>query len=148
MILRRYYDDGLAQASYLIGCEQTHEALVIDPTRDSALYLRDALDNKLRIAHVAETHIHADFVSGVRRLARDASAQLYLSTEGGSDWKYMYAAEDRAKLLRDGDTLQVGNVRVEVMHTPGHTPEHLCFLVTDTTAADEPMGVCTGDFLF
>ncbi|HLM66560.1 MAG TPA: MBL fold metallo-hydrolase [Longimicrobium sp.] len=100
------------------------------------------------MTHVTETHIHADFVSGARELAAATGAQLLLSGEGGAEWQYAYAAADGATLLRDGDVIRVGNVRVEAMHTPGHTPEHLCFVVTDTAAADRPMGVFTGDFVF
>lgn len=148
MILRRLYDDTLAQASYLIGCAETGEALVVDPLRDVAMYLDAAAADGVRITDVTETHIHADFLSGSRELARAAGARLHLSAEGGADWQYGYAADEGARLLRDGDVVAVGNVRVEAWHTPGHTPEHLSFLVTDTAGADRPMGMCTGDFVF
>jgi hydroxyacylglutathione hydrolase len=148
MFLQRFYDDQLAQASYLLGCAATGESLVIDPGRDVAQYLETAKREGLRVTHVTETHIHADFVSGTRELAAAAGAQLLLSAEGGDEWQYAYAAEDGATLLRDGDVVRVGNVRIEVMHTPGHTPEHLSFIVTDTAGADRPMGVFTGDFVF
>jgi hydroxyacylglutathione hydrolase len=97
---------------------------------------------------VTETHIHADYVSGARELAAATGARLYLSDEGGEDWKYAFADEADAVLLRDGDSFQVGNIRIDVMHTPGHTPEHMSFVVTDTAGADRPMGVFTGDFIF
>ncbi|MBL8997153.1 MAG: MBL fold metallo-hydrolase [Gemmatimonadales bacterium] len=148
MFLKRFYDDGLAQASYMIGCAVTGEALVIDANRDVAPYLAAAAAEKLRITHVTETHIHADYVSGSRELARATGAQLYLSAEGGKDWQYAFAKEDGATLLRDGDVIKVGNIRIEAMHTPGHTPEHLSFLVTDTAGADAPMGIASGDFVF
>ena len=148
MFLQRFYDDQLAQASYLLGCAATGEALVVDPARDVAQYVEAARREGLRVTHVTETHIHADFVSGARELAAATGARLLLSGEGGAEWQYAYAAADGATLLRDGDVFPVGNVRVEVMHTPGHTPEHLCFVVTDTAAADRPMGVFTGDFVF
>jgi hydroxyacylglutathione hydrolase len=148
MFLKRFYDDPLAQASYLVGCAATGEALVIDPSRDVAQYVETAKREGLRVTHVTETHIHADFVSGARELAAATGAQLLLSGEGGAEWQYAYAAQDGATLLRDGDSFRVGNVRVEVRHTPGHTPEHLSFVVTDTAAADRPMGVFTGDFVF
>ena len=148
MILKRFYNDKLAQASWMIGCEATKEALVVDPNRDAAFYLDAAKAEGLRITHVTETHIHADFVSGSRELARAAGARLLLSAEGGEDWRYAFAAEDGAALLRDGDAIQVGRVRFDVLHTPGHTPEHLSFLVTDTAAADLPVGALTGDFVF
>lgn len=148
MILRRLYDDRLAQASYLVGCSATGEALVVDPNRDAEQYVRAAQQDGLRVTHVTETHIHADFVSGSRELAARTGARLHLSDEGGEGWRYGYAREADAVLLRDGDTFQVGKVRIEVMHTPGHTPEHLSFVVTDTAGADRPMGVLTGDFVF
>jgi hydroxyacylglutathione hydrolase len=148
MFLRRFYDDGLAQASYLVGCSATGEALVIDPNRDIAQYVETARREGLRVTHVTETHIHADFVSGSRELAAASGGQLLLSGEGGAEWQYAFAAEDGATLLHDGDTFRVGNVRVQVMHAPGHTPEHLCFVITDTAGADRPMGVFTGDFIF
>lgn len=148
MFLQRFYDDQLAQASYLLGCAATGESIVIDPSRDVAQYVETAMREGLRVTHVTETHIHADFVSGARELAAATGAQLLLSAEGGEEWQYAYAEADGATLLRDGDVVRVGNVRIEVMHTPGHTPEHLCFVVTDTAAADRPMGVFTGDFVF
>jgi hydroxyacylglutathione hydrolase len=148
MFLKRFYDEGLAQASYLIGCAATDEAIVIDANRDLQQYLDAAKVERLRITHVTETHIHADFVSGSRELAKVTGARLLLSAEGGPDWQYGFAASDRATLLRDGDVIKVGNIRLEVMHTPGHTPEHLAFLVTDTAGASEPMGIVSGDFVF
>ncbi|MET0396262.1 MAG: MBL fold metallo-hydrolase [Longimicrobiaceae bacterium] len=148
MILKRFYDDKLAQASYLVGCAATGEALVVDPNRDVEPYIRAARAEGVRITHVTETHIHADFVSGARELAARTGARLLLSDEGGEGWRYAYAAADGATLLRGGDTFRVGNVRIDVLHTPGHTPEHLSFLVTDTAGATLPIGMLTGDFVF
>lgn len=148
MILRRFYDEKLAQASYLVGCAATGEALVVDANRDVAQYLDAAAAEGLRVTDVTETHIHADYVSGSRELARAAGARLWLSDEGGPDWRYGFAAAEGARLLHDGDTFKVGNIRIDVLHTPGHTPEHLSFLVTDTAGADRPMGILTGDFVF
>lgn len=148
MILKYFYDDKLAQASYMVGCAATGEALVIDPARDIRPYLETAEENGLKITHVTETHIHADYVSGSRELAHATGAQLYLSDEGDADWKYAYAANDNAILVNDGDMWMVGNVKVEVLHTPGHTLEHICFMITDTAGANKPMGVFTGDFIF
>ncbi|HVZ47280.1 MAG TPA: MBL fold metallo-hydrolase, partial [Gemmatimonadaceae bacterium] len=148
MIVKRFFDPKLAQASYLIGCGRAGVALVIDPNRDIGQYVDMAAAEGVRIAHVTETHIHADFLSGARDLARRTGATLHLSDEGGPDWTYAYAKADGARLLRDGDTIVVGNVRVQAVHTPGHTPEHLSFLITDTAAADEPIGIATGDFVF
>lgn len=148
MILRYFYDDNLAQASYLVGCAKTGEALVVDPMRNIAPYLEMAAREGLRITHVTETHIHADFVSGSRELADATGATVYLSDMGDADWKYGYANEPNVVLVREGDRWMVGNVRLEVLHTPGHTPEHIAFQLTDTAASEKPMGVFTGDFLF
>ena len=148
MFFTQFYDQSLAQASYLIGCQATGDAIVVDPLRDIAPYLATAAREGLRITHVTETHIHADFVSGARELAAATGATLYLSAEGGEDWQYAFAAADGATLLRDGDVMRVGNLVFDVLHTPGHTPEHLSFVVTDTPAAAGPMGILTGDFVF
>lgn len=148
MLLRRFYDDKLAHASWLVGCSATGEALVVDPNRDVEQYIEAAQREGLRVTHVTETHIHADFVSGTRELARRTGAIPHLSAEGGEDWSYGWGEEEGAVALHDGSRFMVGNVRVDVMHTPGHTPEHLCFVITDTAAADRPMGVFSGDFVF
>ena len=132
----------------MIGCQQTGNALVVDANRDVQQYIAAAAKEKLRITHVTETHIHADFVSGSRELAGRSGAQLFLSGEGGADWQYAFANESGAQLLRDGDHFMVGNIRIEVLHTPGHTPEHLSFVVTDTPANSGPWGILTGDFVF
>jgi hydroxyacylglutathione hydrolase len=147
MFLKYFYDKKLAQASYMIGDEQTGEALVIDPARDIRPYLEAAHQEKVRIAQVAETHIHADFASGGRELAHQTGARLYLSAMGGADWQYAIP-DKNVTLLHDGDAFQVGAVRVEALHTPGHTPEHLVFQITDSAAASRPIGLFTGDFLF
>ncbi len=148
MLLKYFYDEALAQASYLVGCPKTGEALVIDPARDVAPYLTAAERAGLRITQVTETHIHADFVSGLRELAARTGATMYVSDMGDAAWKYAFAGEPNVIPLRDGDRWMVGNVQVEVIHTPGHTPEHIAFMITDTAAADQPMGIFTGDFLF
>jgi len=148
MLIRRFYDSRLAQASYLVGCQRTGEALIIDPSRDIGQY-RDAVKAEgLRLTHVTETHIHADFLSGSRELAKVAGAALLLSDEGGPDWRYAFASESGAVPLKDGSMFKVGNIRIAVLHTPGHTPEHLSFMVTDGATTDQPMGVFTGDFIF
>ena len=148
MLLKRFFHEGLAQASYLIGCQQTGEALIVDANRDIGQYVAAAKAAGLRVTHVTETHIHADYVSGSRELAAQTGAVLLLSAEGGQDWQYRFAREDGATFLQDGDTFAVGKVRIEAMHTPGHTPEHLTFLVADTLASPQPIGALTGDFIF
>lgn len=148
MLLKRIYEDALAQASYLIACDQTGQAIVVDPNRDVERYLRAAKDEGVTITDVTETHIHADFVSGARELARRAGAHLLLSGDGGPDWQYHFASSEGARLLHHGDRFQVGTVEFEARHTPGHTPEHQCFLVTDSTMSERAVGMLTGDFLF
>lgn len=155
MFLRMIYDDSLAQAAYLIGCQATGEAIVFDPERDVDRYIDLAEAHGLTIIATAETHIHADFLSGSRELAEKINAKVYVSDEGDADWKYGWL-HDRVgggsydhQLLKDGDTFKVGNIALRAVHTPGHTPEHLCYEVTDLGGgASDPMGIITGDFVF
>ena len=148
VLLKRFYDDPLAQASFLLGDSETHEAIVVDPNRDVQAYLRAAAAEKLRIAAGTETHIHADYLSGTRELARAANATAYLSDEGGPEWKYAWGHEPNVKLVKDGDVIRAGHLRLDVVHTPGHTPEHVSFVLTDEAASPEPLGIFTGDFVF
>ncbi len=144
MFFQHVYEKGLAQASYVIGCQKTGVAAVIDPKRDVDTYLQIAEENNLRITKVLETHIHADFLCGSRELAELTGAELYLSDEGGPDWQYEFTHQS----LKHGDTISLGNLTFEVLHTPGHTPESLCFLLTDHPATDHPVMLFTGDFVF
>lgn len=144
MFFQHVYDKSLAQASYFLGCQKAGVALVIDPKRDVDTYLEIARQNNMTITHVAETHIHADFLSGARELAALTGAKLYLSDEGGPDWQYEFPHVG----LKDGDVFMVGNLKIEVLHTPGHTPESISFLLTDTPASSEPVMFFTGDFVF
>jgi hydroxyacylglutathione hydrolase len=150
MLLRQIFEPYLAQYAYLIGCQRSGEALVIDPLRDIDTYNAIAAENDLKITAVAETHIHADFVSGGREFAADPDIHLYLSAEGGRDWTYGWpGSRPNTHLLKDGDVFSIGKIRVEAVHTPGHTPEHLSFLITDLGGgADQPIALATGDFLF
>ena len=148
MFIKRLFETKLAQASYVIGCQATGEAIAIDPNRDTDQYLRTAEAEGLKITHVTETHIHADFVSGSRELAARTGARLFLSDEGDANWKYAFAAQAGATLLKDGDRITVGNILIDVIHTPGHTPEHIVFLITDSAGATEPIAVVSGDFIF
>ena len=149
MIVKRLFEPSIAQSSYLIGCAQTGESIVIDPNRDVDRYIDEAAREGLRVTHVTETHIHADFVSGARELAQRTGARLLLSDEGDANWKYEYADRlDNHQLLHDGDRISIGRISVDVVHTPGHTPEHLTFLITDGAAAERPIAAVTGDFIF
>lgn len=149
MLLKYFYDPLLAHASYLVGCQKSGESLIVDPGRDIEQYLNTATREKLKIVGVAETHIHADYVSGARELAERVGAKLYVSDEGPAEWKYEYLAPYAHQLLKDGERFSIGKVEFTVLHTPGHTPESISFLLTDKGGgADEPMGVFTGDFVF
>lgn len=139
----RFYDETLAQASYIIANDK-NEAIVIDPIRDIDMYLNFAKANGLTIKYVTETHIHADFLSGAQELAKATNANLLLSAEGGTDWQYTFAHQP----LKDQQIIQMGNVELKVMHTPGHTPESLTFLVKNTKDITAPSKAITGDFIF
>src|SRR3954470_2513788 len=114
MILRRFYNDSLAQASYLLGCSATGEAIIVDPNRDIGAYVAAARAEGLTITHVTETHIHADFLSGLRELCGATGARAYLSGEGAEGWEYGFAEHDDALILHDGDRIMVGNIRLDV----------------------------------
>lgn len=148
MLLRRLYQDRLAQAGYLIACQATKEAIVVDPLRDPGPYLEAAWQEGVTITAVTETHVHADFLSGAPALATAAGATLMLSGEGEGPASYRRSSFPDARWLQHGDRLRFGKVVLDVVHVPGHTPEHIAFLVTDTAADDAPMGMLSGDFLF
>jgi hydroxyacylglutathione hydrolase len=144
MKIERFEVKGLAQYSYVVSSEGV--AAVVDAMRDVDRYTVYAKENGLRITHVLETHIHADFAAGSVALAEECGAELCLSgyDEGES---YRYAMAHRA--MRDGDAIEVGRVRMVALHTPGHTPEHLSFVVFDTEESErEPVALLSGDFLF
>ncbi len=149
MLLKYFYDEALAHASYLVGCQRAQVAVVVDPGRDIQQYLDMAEREDLKLIAVAETHIHADYVSGARELADRVGAKLYVSDEGPADWKYQFATQYDSELVKDGDMFMIGKIKFEVMHTPGHTPESISFMLTDQGGgADRPMGIFTGDFVF
>jgi len=135
--------DGVAQCSYLVGDDSTGTAAVIDPRPDADVYLDLAEGYGLAITHVFETHIHADFLSGARELvARLGGApKLCVSVEGGAEYDFEHHQ------VRDGDTFTFGGLRIEARHTPGHTPEHLAYLLYEGDTED-PWGVLTGDSFF
>ncbi|MCX6463660.1 MAG: MBL fold metallo-hydrolase [Pseudonocardiales bacterium] len=144
MLLERIYDEDLAQAGYLVGCQASGEAVVVDARRDIGVYLDLAERHGMRIVAVTETHIHADYLSGTRELAAATGARTYVSGAGGADWQYGF----EAVRLHDRDAVTIGRLRIEARHTPGHTPEHLAFLVTDGAFAEEPGYLLSGDFVF
>jgi len=150
MFLRQITDPSLAQNAYLIGCQRTGEAIIVDPERDVDRYLKIAAENDFKITAVADTHIHADYLSGARELMERHGAIAYLSAEGGADWQFEWAkGNPNARFLHDGDAFKVGNIELKAVLSAGHTPEHISFLVTDIGGgAKEPMGLLSGDFIF
>jgi len=149
MFFRSFFDEKLAHMSYLVGCQKTGEAIIIDPARDLTAYLETSKKEGLSITAIAETHIHADYLSGAKEAADVLGATLYLSDEGADQWKYEYASSYPHQLLKEKDSFSIGNIGFEVLHTPGHTPESISFLLTDKGGgAHEPMGLFSGDFLF
>ena len=144
MYFQHIYDKSLAQASYLIGCQKVGVAAVIDPKRDVDTYIDIAKQNNMKITHIFDSHIHADFLSGSRELAALTGADMYLSDEGGPDWQYQFAHQG----IKDGDKIKMGNLIFEIIHTPGHTPESISIMLTDTPASKEPVMMFTGDFVF
>jgi glyoxylase-like metal-dependent hydrolase (beta-lactamase superfamily II) len=141
MIFKQYYLACLSQASYLIGDERTKTAVIVDPRRDVDEYVDDARREGLAIKHVILTHFHADFIAGHLELRRRVGATIHLGARATADYEF--------SPLADGDALQLGDVRLEILETPGHTPESICILVYDQ-AADPvtPYAVLTGDTLF
>lgn len=151
MFFKQVFDERLAQYAYLVGCQRTGEALVVDPERDISRYQALAAAEDLRITAVTETHIHADFLSGCREFHARGDVTVYLSGEGGEGWRYGWTSDPGAPihLVEHGDVFNVGLIEFKVLHTPGHTPEHISFMITDRGGgADEPMGLVSGDFVF
>lgn len=140
MYTQQFFVEGLGCASYLIGCDAEGVAAVIDPERSIQQYLDAASARGLKITHIIETHLHADHVSGNSDLASQTGADIYLHEASGAGFEH--------KPLREGDVIALGNIRLKVMHTPGHTPESVTLLISDTTRADEPWLALTGDTLF
>lgn len=149
MFFRSFFDENLAQMSYLVGCQRTGEAIVMDPARKLDPYFKTAKKEGLRIVAAAETHIHADYLSGMRELGENHDVKLYLSDEGDESWKYEYANHLNHDLLKEGSEFSLGMIDFRVIHTPGHTPESISFVLTDRGGgSQEPMGIFTGDFVF
>src|SRR6266849_200632 len=138
MYFKQFYLNCLAHASYLIGSDD--EAVVLDPQRDGDQYIDEAAAHRLAIKYVIETHLHADFVSGHRELAARTGAEIVFGQKAGATILH--------RAVKDGDELTVGKVKLRLMETPGHTPEGICVLVTDSEISDQPQKVLTGDTLF
>ncbi len=140
MIFTQYYLDCLSQASYLIGDESSGRAVVVDPRRDTDEYVRDAADAGLTIEMVIETHFHADFLSGHLELAEDTGAEIAYSSVAQTEFE--------SRKLAHGERIELGEVVLEIRHTPGHTPESLSIVVWEHADDAEPYAVLTGDTLF
>ncbi|MGI9113670.1 MAG: MBL fold metallo-hydrolase [Chthoniobacterales bacterium] len=143
LVFETIQTEGLAEISYLVGDDEEGTAAVFDPRADVEIYLELARAKNVAITHIFETHIHADLVSGARELcSRVESARIYVSHEGGA--KYGFEHEP----VRDGDKFNFGSVVITARHTPGHTPEHLSYVLADVGHSEMPWGVLSGDSLF
>ena len=140
MVFGQFVDDDLGCASYLIGDEETGEAAVVDPAYGIEQYVDEAERRGVRVVRVLETHNHADHVSGHGRLALECGATVSIHSLAGAAYEH--------EPLEDGDEISLGLVRIRVVHTPGHRPEHVAFAVADRSRAEEPWLVLTGDSLF
>lgn len=143
LIFERIHTEGIAELSYLLGDDSTGIAAVFDPTVDVEQYIRLARKHGVSITHIFETHIHADLVSGACELkSRTGTAEIHVSKEGGAKYGFVH------KAVADGERFEFGDTVVTVKHTPGHTPEHISFLLADKGRLKFPWGVLTGDSLF
>lgn len=142
MIFKQFRHEPLGACSYIVGCMRAKEALVVDPMADlgAEFYVLEAADLNLAIVGVLETHVHADFISGARDLATLVDAPHYLFSAAPVTYPFTP--------LADRQVLEVGQLQVQAVHTPGHTPEHTSYMVTDRSRAEEPWLVLTGDSLF
>jgi glyoxylase-like metal-dependent hydrolase (beta-lactamase superfamily II)/rhodanese-related sulfurtransferase len=138
MYFEQFYLGCLAHASYMLGSEG--EAVVVDPQRDVEIYLKAAEANHVAIRHIFETHLHADFVSGHQELASRTGARIYIGEQAQATFPHV--------TVRDGFELQVGRMRITAFETPGHTPESMCFVISDEEKSPAPWAVLTGDTLF
>ena len=143
LVFKTIQTQGIAELSYLLGDDDEGIAAVFDPRPDVDVYLEMAREEKLSITHIFETHIHADLVSGSRELcARLDSARIFVSHEGGASYGFEH------EKVKDGDRFKFGEMLVTARHTPGHTPEHISYILAEAEHPDTPWGVLTGDSLF
>lgn len=138
MLLKHYFLEKLAHSSYILAGKKT--CAVIDPRRDIDLYINEARDLGVTITHILETHLHADFISGHMELAAKTGAKIYAPKSGNCKFEHIAAAE--------GDSINIEDMRLDILETPGHTPEHIVYVVTDKSRGDSPIGAFVGDVLF
>jgi len=138
MHFEQFYLGCLAHASYMLASEG--EGVVVDPQRDVEIYLQAAEKNHVSIRHIFETHLHADFVSGHRELAARTGARIYMGAQAEATFPHT--------AIEDGFQLHVGKMRITALETPGHTPESMCFVITDEEKSPAPWAILTGDTLF
>jgi len=151
LIIKQIYEPKLAQFSYLVASDDTDEAIVIDPMRDVDSYRQFAEQLGKHIVAVAETHIHADFVSGVREFASQPGIRIYAFQSDHPDWRYQWIenGDYDHQWMHDGDTITLGEVTIKVLHTPGHSPEHVSYVASDRSDSDStPPAILSGDFVF
>jgi hydroxyacylglutathione hydrolase len=140
MFVQQIFVEGLGCASYMVGCESKGIAAVVDPDRDVRKYLEAASQRGLKITHIIETHLHADHVSGNTDLAARTGADIFIHEAAQANFHH--------KTLQDGNIIELGAVKIMARHTPGHTPESVTLLVSDTTRSEQPWLALTGDLLF
>ncbi|MEX1013369.1 MAG: MBL fold metallo-hydrolase [Waddliaceae bacterium] len=145
MIFHQIYTPGIAAYSYIVGCSETKKCVIVDPIRDPKPFVEIIEKSALTVSGILETHVHADFVSGAKELKDATGAPIYSSAMGGKEWLPHYADEH----LKDGDVLTVGTIDIQALHTPGHTPEHLCYALYEEVNGERLIfSLLTGDLLF
>src|SRR4051812_3810082 len=143
LVFKTIQTEGIAELSYLVGDDDEGVAAVFDPRADVDIYIEMAREAGVAITHIFETHIHADLVSGSRELAAQVeSAKIYASHGGGAEYAFEHEP------LKNGDRFEFGEVLITARHTPGHTPEHMSYILADVDHPDTPWGILTGDSLF
>lgn len=138
MLLKHFFVNKIAHSSYILAGSKT--CAVIDPQRDIEIYIKEARALGVEITHILQTHLHADFVSGHMDLAKETGATIYVAKSAKSTFDHIP--------LSEGDIIEIENMKISVLETPGHTPEHLCYVVVDKSRGEEPVGVFVGDTLF
>ncbi|MBF7097445.1 MBL fold metallo-hydrolase [Alkalibacter mobilis] len=138
MILKHFYVEKIAHSSYILAGNET--CAIIDPRRDIDIYIEESLKMGLKITHILETHLHADFISGHIELAQKTGAKIYMPKSAEADFEHVALSEE--------DEFFIEDMKISVLETPGHTPEHISYVVIDTATGDDPIGIFTGDTLF